>query len=755
MTNPQDINKSQRRRSINLLTKSPLSGSSSPFATTPTGAGAGVGSAMAASMYGSRRGSRGNNGSRGGSQSNSFVSNAPFLRDGRGFGAAQDGLNSNVEHTSRVENESAIDDSSSSASPPSRTGPLQVQTSHPHRLEHQDDDTASVDFREGLDDPHMLSQLSKHLPPRGNNLQQEGGDITHDLYKLQHDLLLKTQQSPRLHKSKSFDDGYGSDSGSIKSRASSFNVPGGFRREFLVQQQQQNKQSHQQDSDQLNVTGNVHFGYDDGRSKPTPNFLTKNFIEFLSIYGHFAGEDLEDDESGYRFKQVDEETPLLGPPSASSSTTPIGSSQIDNSYNPRGTATDTKAYFLLLKAFVGTGVLFLPRAFANGGLAFSVITLSIFALLSFWCYLILVQTKIAVRVSGFAEIGFKLYGKWLQRLILASIIISQIGFVAAYIVFTAENLRAFVQNINLGDGRYGKLDIIWFIGLQVVAIIPMSLVRDITKLSISSLLANLFILTGLVTIIYYIAYEWGVLNHGHIGPAVEYGFNKSQFSLFIGTAIFAFEGIGLIIPVQESMIYPGHFPKVLAKVMGTIAVIFIIIGGMGYMTFGEDVQTVILLNLPQDSIMVIMTQFFYSMAILLSTPLQLFPAIRLIESKLFKLSGKVSVQIKWLKNLFRAVFVLFIAYIALIGGENLDKFVSFIGCFACIPLVYMYPPMLHLRGCCGETSGEAGGDGIKGHERDVSSREGKRRYWLAILDYILIAIGGLALVYTTYQILFT
>ena len=445
----------------------------------------------------------------------------------------------------------------------------------------------------------------------------------------------------------------------------------------------------------------------------------------------------------------------MGPTSASSSATPVGSSHIDNNYNPRGTATDTKAYFLLLKAFVGTGVLFLPRAFANGGLAFSVITLSIFALLSFWCYLILVQAKIAVRVSGFAEIGFKLYGKWLQRLILASIIISQIGFVAAYIVFTAENLRAFVQNINLGDGRYGKLDIIWFIGLQVVAIIPMSLVRDITKLSILSLLANLFILTGLVTIIYYIAYEWGVLNHGHIGPAVEYGFNKSQFSLFIGTAIFAFEGIGLIIPVQESMIYPGHFPKVLAKVMGTIAVIFIIIGGMGYLTFGEEVQTVILLNLPQDSIMVIMTQFFYSMAILLSTPLQLFPAIRLIESKLFKLSGKVSVQIKWLKNLFRAVFVLFIAYIALIGGENLDKFVSFIGCFACIPLVYMYPPMLHLRGCCGETSGEAGGDGIKGHERDVSLREGKRRYWLAILDYILIAIGGLALVYTTYQILFS
>ena len=57
------------------------------------------------------------------------------------------------------------------------------------------------------------------------------------------------------------------------------------------------------------------------------------------------------------------------------------------------------------------------------------------------------------------------------------------------------------------------------------------------------------------------------------------------------------------------------------------------------------------------------------------------------------------------KNLFRTLFVVFIAYIAYIGGQNLDKFVSFVGCFACIPLVYMYPPILHLKSCCKIHSG--------------------------------------------------
>ena len=459
----------------------------------------------------------------------------------------------------------------------------------------------------------------------------------------------------------------------------------------------------------------------------TPNFLTKNFIEFLSIYGHFAGEELEDDENianHYKYLLPHEQAPLLQ----------------DDNFNPRGTATDRKAYFLLLKAFVGTGVLFLPKAFYNGGLSFSIIVLSLFALLSWWCYLILVFTKVATKVSGFAEIVLKLYGPWFQRLILSSIVISQIGFAAAYIVFTLENLRAFTANVSLYDVT--DINIVWFILLQVVIIVPLSLIRDITKLSLLAVFANVFILTGLVTIVYFMLYQWLGVNHGYFGKNIEYFFNESEFSLFIGTAIFAFEGIGLIIPIQESMIHPNNFPRVLGQVILTIAVIMIMVGSLGYLTFGDKIKTVVLLNLPQDSPMVIITQLLYSLAILLSTPLQLFPAIRLLESKMIFGSGKSSPSVKWLKNLFRTLFVVFIAYIAYIGGQNLDKFVSFVGCFACIPLVYMYPPILHLKSCCKIHSG-------------LLEKEKNNRFWLSLANYVLLVIGAISFVYTTYEILFT
>ena len=36
---------------------------------------------------------------------------------------------------------------------------------------------------------------------------------------------------------------------------------------------------------------------------------------------------------------------------------------------------------------------------------------------------------------------------------------------------------------------------------------------------------------------------------------------------------------------------------------------------------------------------------------------------------------------------------------AWIGANDLDKFVSLIGSLACVPLCFVYPPLLHLRAC--------------------------------------------------------
>jgi proton-coupled amino acid transporter len=127
---------------------------------------------------------------------------------------------------------------------------------------------------------------------------------------------------------------------------------------------------------------------------------------------------------------------------------------------------------------------------------------------------------------------------------------------------------------------------------------------------------------------------------------------------------------------------PEKFPKVLTGVMIFISFLFTSIGALSYATFGSEINTVVIINLPSSDPLVQTVQLLYALAILLSIPLQLFPAIRIMEQGLFVKSGKNDPYVKWQKNIFRILTVFACALIAWGGASDLDKFVSLIGSFA-------------------------------------------------------------------------
>lgn len=164
--------------------------------------------------------------------------------------------------------------------------------------------------------------------------------------------------------------------------------------------------------------------------------------------------------------------------------------------------------------------------------------------------------------------------------------------------------------------------------------------------------------------------------------------------------------------MREPRKFPAVLTGVMAFLLGPCVIItfsthanipLVLFGGSGilaYFTFGSQIQTVVLVNLDTSSKMVQSVcifpkatcveysrytrkvQFLYALAILLSIPLQLFPAIRILENGVFTQSGKGDTRVKWLKNLFRFGIVLTTTVISWIGAADLDKFVAFIGCFA-------------------------------------------------------------------------
>ncbi|KAK3804705.1 MAG: transmembrane amino acid transporter protein-domain-containing protein [Linnemannia elongata] len=445
------------------------------------------------------------------------------------------------------------------------------------------------------------------------------------------------------------------------------------------------------------------------------NVFTKSFIDFLAMYGHFAGEDLDDEEGGdFEPAVYDEEEGEGEGEGSGSSRTEVTPLIPKAQQAPQGDATPAKAVFLLLKSFVGTGIMFLPKAFNNGGILFSSVFLVAIAAISLFSFLLLVESRQVVPAS-FGDIGGHLYGPAMRLSVLFAIAISQIGFVCAYMSFVATNLEALARNVLDASEMYPSYV---FVLIQLVVFIPLALIRNIARLSFTAVVADVFICFGLVYLYYF-----DIFTLATNGLSDVVLFNPKDFALFIGTAVFTFEGIGLIIPITESMKEPEKFPKVLTGVMIGITVLFTSLGALSYATFGSKTQTVILLNLPQQSHLVQSVQALYSIAIMLSIPLQLFPAIRIMETGLFTRSGKYNMLVKWQKNFFRILALFACAAIAIWAGEDLDKFVSIVGSVACIPLAYIFPAMFH----------------YKTHPNPKTR----------VFDVLLCAFGVITMVYTT------
>jgi proton-coupled amino acid transporter len=364
------------------------------------------------------------------------------------------------------------------------------------------------EFSERDDYSHTTQEiLAEHLvQPDGLSFEEQfgsishnliGGAITRDIYKWQEDNELKPLLRTRSHPELAGVDQV--------TTALAIREPGGFRRHFITRRNER-------------------------QGRNPPNFMTKNFMDFLVLYGFYGGDitpedddsDLDDnDNDGDELEaSVEENRPLLNHQQSRRSLT--------------GTS-ESKAFFMLLKAFVGTGVLFLPKAFLNGGLIFSILTMIVLGYLTTHCMLLLVECSRSYGGKSFGELGELIYGSKFKTIILFSIAVSQMGFCAAYFIFVGQNLRDLLM---LSTNCKFILPDWVFILFQILIQIPLSWVRKLKRFGISSLVADVFILLGLA---YIFSFNASVIYEKGAQPITL--INLQSFPLFIGTAMFSFEGI--------------------------------------------------------------------------------------------------------------------------------------------------------------------------------------------------------------------
>jgi amino acid permease len=150
---------------------------------------------------------------------------------------------------------------------------------------------------------------------------------------------------------------------------------------------------------------------------------------------------------------------------------------------------------------------------------------------------ILVKSQQAVGGS-YGDVAQKLYGPWLRYTIQFFLCLSQMGFVASYLIFISENLGLAVGTLSNCTSPIESKYYIWMV---LIIIIPITWVRKIARLSWLAIVADIFILFGLISVLYFTSSQ--IATQGP-GPNIRM-INTSDFALMIGTAVFSFEGIGM------------------------------------------------------------------------------------------------------------------------------------------------------------------------------------------------------------------
>lgn len=143
------------------------------------------------------------------------------------------------------------------------------------------------------------------------------------------------------------------------------------------------------------------------------------------------------------------------------------------------------------------------------------------------------------------------------------------------------------------------LDLRVWMAMLTVPLILLCWIRQLKYLAPVSLISNTLQSASLVLIFYYLLQDLPAVSSR---PAFA---PLAKLPLYFGTAVFAFEGISLVLPLQKNMRAPADFRGwngVLNTGMTVVTVLYFAVGFYGYLKYGDDIKGSITLNLPSQDL---------------------------------------------------------------------------------------------------------------------------------------------------------
>ncbi|XP_008065974.1 proton-coupled amino acid transporter 2 [Carlito syrichta] len=374
--------------------------------------------------------------------------------------------------------------------------------------------------------------------------------------------------------------------------------------------------------------------------------------------------------------------------------------------------TGFQALVHLVKGNMGTGILGLPLAVKNAGILVGPLSLLAMGVIACHCMHILVRCaqRFCHRLNKpFMDYGhtvmhgleaspsawLRTHAHWGRRIVSFFLIVTQLGFCCVYIVFLADNLKQVVEAVNstthnchsnetvtLTPTMDSRLYMLAFLPVLVLLVF----IRNLRILTTFSMLANISMLVSLVIITQYIV-------QGIPDPSrLPLGASWKTYPLFFGTAIFSFESIGVVLPLENKMKDARRFPAILYLGMSIVTSLYIGIGALGYLRFGDDIKASITLNLP-NCWLYQSVKLLYIVGILCTYALQFYvPAEIIIPLAISQVSPRWAL----LLDLSIRLAMVCLTCVLAILIPRLDLVLALVGSVSSSALALIIPPLLEI-----------------------------------------------------------
>lgn len=164
------------------------------------------------------------------------------------------------------------------------------------------------------------------------------------------------------------------------------------------------------------------------------------------------------------------------------------------------------------------------------------------------------------------------------------------------------------------------------INLVFLAILPITLllsfIRTLRRLAIASACANLLQALGVSLIIVYLIRDMGQVNMSERDNFRPF----NEVALGFGTAMFAFEGISVVLPIYRGLRDPSQMSGCCGLINVSFLILlflYMIIGLLGFLKYGHNIEDSITFNLPSEPLYDAVRAMFAT-SVFLTYPLQFY-----------------------------------------------------------------------------------------------------------------------------------